>query len=143
MAVIGYVPGVYDMFHIGHLNLLRHARDKCDVLIAGVVTDDYVRRVKGNDPVVPHDERRQIVAAIGYVDQVVEDDSTDKTQVWRQHRFDVLFKGDDWKGTAKGARLEESMAGLGVEVVYFPYTISTSSTLLRSFLSARVNSGAG
>lgn len=138
---IGYVPGVFDMFHIGHLNILRQARAGCDYLVAGVVVDEVVEEVKNHSPVVPFDERVQIVSSIRHVDEVQPDTSPDKTVAWRARPFDVIFKGDDWRGTEKGRRLERSMAELGVEVVYFPYTVRTSSTLLRTYL-ATVTDGA-
>ena len=132
--IVGYVPGAWDMFHIGHLNILRRAREHCDFLIAGVVLDDVLEKVKGRRPVVPLAERMEIVGAMQCVDQVVEDVSSDKTVMWHQLHFDVLFKGDDWKGTPKGDRLEAGLGELGVRVVYFPYTVHTSSTLLRQYL---------
>lgn len=133
--VVGYVPGAWDMFHIGHLNILRRAREHCDFLIAGVVLDEVVVSAKGKQPVVPFEERLEIVAHISYVDQVVPDVSSDKLVMWQRVGFDVLFKGDDWKGTPKGTRLEAAMAGVGVRVVYFPYTVHTSSTMLRQLIS--------
>lgn len=136
MGVIGYVPGAWDMFHIGHLNILKRARENCDVLIAGVVTDEALVEMKGNSPIVPFEERLAIVAAIGIVDQVVADESSDKLKVWQQVHFDVLFKGDDWRGTAKGQRLEESLATVGASVHYFPYTLTTSSTELRRVITS-------
>jgi len=135
MTVVGYAPGVYDMFHIGHLNILRRAREHCDHLIAGVVEDDVVARIKGRPPVVPHEERMEVVRALDLVDEVVSDWSSDKFEMWQQLRYDVLFKGDDWKGSSKGQRLEADMRTLGVDVVYFPYTLHTSSTLLRSYIT--------
>ena len=117
---VGYVPGAFDMFHIGHLNILRRARERCDYLIAGVVTDEVALRAKNRLPAVPHDERLEIVRSISFVDEAVTDWSTDKVEMWRQLRFDVLFKGDDWKGTPKGDRLEASLAAVGVQVVYLP-----------------------
>jgi glycerol-3-phosphate cytidylyltransferase len=134
MGVVGYAPGVYDMFHIGHLNILRQAREYCDHLIAGVVEDDVVTRIKGRPPVVPHDERMEVVRALGLVDEVVSDWSSDKFEMWKQLRYDVLFKGDDWKGTEKGTRLERLLGEVGASVHYFPYTASTSSTDLRRLL---------
>jgi glycerol-3-phosphate cytidylyltransferase len=133
--VVGYVPGAWDMFHIGHLNILRRAREQCDHLIAGVVLDDVLLLAKGRMPVVPHSERMEIVGAMNCVDEVVTDSSSDKLVMWQQLRFDVLFKGDDWQGTPKGDQLETSMGGVGVRVVYFPYTVHTSSTLLRQYIS--------
>lgn len=137
MSTTGYVPGVYDMFHIGHLNILRRAREDCDVLIVGAVTDDVVERTKGKRPVVPLTERMEILASIGIVDRVVADDcGSDKMPMWQRLHFDVLFKGDDWKGTSKGDQLEASMTAVGARVVYFPYTETTSSTLLRDLITA-------
>lgn len=136
MSVIGYCPGVFDMFHVGHLNILRRAKTNCDFLIAGVVTDEVVELVKGQRPVVPLAERMEIVRALRVVDDVVADWSAEKIDIWRQVRFDMIFKGDDWRGTPKGDRLEASFAEVGVKVVYFPYTQNTSSTLLRELLTA-------
>src|SRR5436309_4028525 len=126
MTVIGYVPGAYDLFHVGHLNILRRARLDCDLLIAGVVTDETVVRAKGKPPVVPLAERLEIVASIACVDRAVVDTSTDKRVLWERLHFDVLFKGDDWKNTEKGRTLEAAMESVSVRVVYFPYTAHTS-----------------
>lgn len=131
----GYVPGAWDMFHIGHLNILLRARELCDRLIVGVVTDEELVRAKGRPPVVPLEERLDVVASLDIVDEVVVDYSTNKLDVWRRVGFEVLFKGDDWRGTAKGDRLETEMATVGVRVCYFPYTAHTSSTKLRALLS--------
>jgi glycerol-3-phosphate cytidylyltransferase len=139
--IIGYVPGAWDLFHVGHLNILKHARPHCDWLIAGVVTDDAVRRVKGHDPMIPLADRLEVVRAIRLVDEVVVDDSTDKAQMWHRLHFHVIFKGDDWEGTAKGDQLEASMTGLGVRVVYFPYTPYISSTELRRRLDLAMRPG--
>lgn len=137
MTVRGYVPGAWDMFHIGHLNLIMRARESCEVLIVGVVTDEELTRVKGRPPMVPLVERLEVVAAIDVVDQVVVDRGGNKTDVWRHTPFDVLFKGDDWLGTPKGRQLEADMAEVGVRVHYFPYTSHTSSTSLRSLVTHR------
>ena len=134
--VIGYAPGAYDLFHVGHLNLLRHAADNCDVLIAGVVSDEMLLLTKGRAPVVPLAERMEIVRSLRFVDAVHAEVVPDKIDTWRDVRFDVIFKGDDWRGTAKGDRLEHDFAAVGVEVRYFPYTMHTSSTMLRKALSA-------
>jgi len=131
---IGYAPGAYDLFHVGHLNLLRHARSACDHLIAGVVADDVLELTKGKRPVIPLEERLEIVRSIDVVDDVFVETQPDKLLTWRQCRFDVIIKGDDWRGTPKGERLERDFAEVGVEVVYFPYTVHTSSTLLRRAL---------
>lgn len=137
---VGYVPGVFDMFHIGHLNILRASRERCDRLIAGVVTDEVVETMKGYRPIVPLEERMEILRAVRYVDDVVVDTSADKREVWRDHRFDVLFKGDDWQHSERGERLERQMADVGVAVAYLPYTPHTSSTVLRQTLDRLLRS---
>ncbi|GAA2594776.1 adenylyltransferase/cytidyltransferase family protein [Streptomyces axinellae] len=131
---VGYAPGAYDLFHVGHLNLLRHARAHCDYLVAGVVSDEMAERAKGRPPVIPLVERLQIVRSIRFVDGAFVETVPDKLETWQQVRFDVLFKGDDWRGTPKGDRLEADFRTVGVEVVYFPYTVHTSSTQLRRVL---------
>ena len=138
--IVGYAPGAYDMFHVGHLNILRQAKQHCDHLIAGVVSDEMCELTKGKTPVVPLAERMEIVSHISFVDEVVAEVVRDKVETWRSVQFDVLFKGDDWRGTAKGLKLERDFAELGVEIVYFPYTIHTSSTLLRRALDGMVGS---
>jgi glycerol-3-phosphate cytidylyltransferase len=134
---VGYCPGVYDMFHVGHLNILRRARLGCDRLIVGVVTDEVVEQIKGQPPIVPLVERMEIVQAIRFVDEVVPDNTIEKFDMWHGLQFDVIFKGDDWKGTPKGERMEAAFAEVGVAVVYFPYTPDTSSTLLRQLVTGR------
>ncbi|MCX4722502.1 adenylyltransferase/cytidyltransferase family protein [Streptomyces sp. NPDC090052] len=131
---VGYAPGAYDLFHIGHLNILRHARSQCDYLVAGVVSDEMAERAKGRRPMIPLVERLEIVRSVKYVDAAFVETVADKVETWRQVRFDVLFKGDDWRGTAKGEKLERDFAAVGVEIVYFPYTVHTSSTQLRRAL---------
>ena len=132
--VVGYVPGVFDLFHIGHLNILKRSRERCDVLVAGVVTDDACAAMKGHRPIVPFPERIEIVAANRYVDEVIADESADKRLAWAQRPFDVIFKGSDWAGTDRGTRLEAQMAEIGARVEYLPYTEHTSSTKLRETL---------
>jgi len=134
MTVVGYAPGAWDLFHVGHLNVLRHAKGRCDYLVAGVVDDDMLELAKGRRPVVPVIERAEIVRHIAFVDEVFIETQPDKIETWRQRPFDVFFKGDDWKGTEKGLELERRFADVGVEVMYFPYTVHTSSTALRRTL---------
>lgn len=136
MQRIGYAAGAFDLFHIGHLNLLRHAKQQCDVLVAGVVSDEMLRLVKGIEPFIPTHERAEIVRHISFVDKVFVEDAPDKIDAWRQVGFTHFFKGDDWRGTEKGLRLEREFATVGVEVVYFPYTAHTSSSALRRALTA-------
>ena len=128
--IIGYTTGVFDMFHIGHLNLIRRARENCDRLIVGVSTDDVVVQYKGHSPIVPFAERVEIVKAIRWVDEVVPQESMDKFVAWEKLRFNRLFHGNDWKGSAMYNEVEAKLRSVGVEVVYFPYTQGTSSTLL-------------
>ena len=134
MIRIGYAPGAFDLFHVGHLNLLRNARSRCDYLIAGVVSDDMLKLNKGITPVVSLEERLEIVRSIGFVDKAVAEDVPYKIDMWHELQFDVLFKGDDWKGTEKGTWLDRDFAAVGVEVVYLPRMPNTSSTALRAAL---------
>lgn len=133
---IGYAAGAFDLFHVGHLNLLRHAKQQCDILVAGVVDDDMLRSVKGIEPVIPTAERAEIVRHIDVVDDVHIETTPSKMDAWRDVGFTHFFKGDDWRGTEKGLRLEKDFAQVGVEVVYFPYTAHTSSTALRRALDS-------
>lgn len=135
MYDVGYTSGVFDMFHVGHLNLLRRARNYCRHLVVGVASDEYTERLKGRPAVVPCDERLEIISALKIVDEVVVDRSEDKTAAWQHRPFDAIFKGNDWQGTPKGYRLEHAMGEVGADVVYFPYTLHTSSTMLREYLS--------
>lgn len=133
---VGYAAGGFDLFHVGHLNILKHAKSQCDYLIAGVVSDEMLELTKGINPVVPLLERLEIVRHISFVDEAVAEVVEDKMETWRQLRFDVFFKGDDWRGTLRGTRLEQELAAVGVDVIYFPYTVNTSSTKLRRALDA-------
>ncbi|SRR5258706_10835794 len=134
MIRVGYAAGAFDLFHVGHLNLLRNARSRCDYLIAGVVSDEMLKLTKGITPVVSLPERLEIVRNISCVDRAVGEVLPAKIDTWRELRFNVFFKGDDWKGTDKGDRVERDFAEVGVEVVYFPRVGSTSSTALRTAL---------
>ena len=114
--------------------MLRRAREHCEYLIAGVVADEVLIRHKGVAPVIPLAERLEIVRNVRFVDAAVPALTNDKVDIWKDLRFNVLFKGNDWQGTEKGNKLERDFAALGVEVVYFPYTLSTSSSALRRTL---------
>lgn len=129
--ITGYAAGAFDLFHVGHLNILRQAKSRCDYLIAGVVSDERLLQTKGKRPVIPESERLDIVSSIGFVDEAVLDFHPNRLLTWEDVRFDVFFKGDDWKGTHEGKGLEELFATVGVRVEYFPYTVHTSSTKLR------------
>lgn len=130
---IGYTTGVFDLFHIGHLNLLRKAKSQCDYLIVGVSTDELVS-YKGKRSVIPFEERKEIVSAIKYVDEVVTQLEMDKLGAWKKYHFNVMFVGDDWKGTEKWNKIEKELKEVGAEVIYFPYTKGTSSTLINETL---------
>ena len=130
---IGYTTGVFDLFHIGHLNLLRNARALCDKLVVGVTTDELVS-YKHKRSVIPFAERFELVRACRYVDAVVPQESLDKFAAWEKLRFDVLFVGDDWFKHERWQEIERRFAEVGVKVVYFPYTKGTSSTLINEVL---------
>lgn len=138
--VIGYTTGVYDLFHIGHLNLLRKAKEQCDHLIVGVSTDDLVM-YKNKRAVIPFEERIEIVRAIKYVDEAVAQVNMNKMEAWEKLHFNVMFVGDDWKGTPKWDAYEKQFAEVGVKIVYFPYTKGTSSTLINETLIKLRNNG--
>lgn len=133
--IVGYTTGVYDLFHIGHVNVLRHAAELCDRLVVGVTTDELSLARKGKTPVIPFEERVAIVSSLRFVDEVVPQTSMNKHEAWDAIRFDRMFVGDDWKGTDAWKSLEQEFAPLGVEIVYLPYTQHTSSTLLRDVLA--------
>ena len=132
-GIIGYTTGVFDLFHIGHLNLLRRAKEKCDYLIVGVTVDELVA-YKGKHPVIPFEERIEIVRAIRYVDEAVAQTTMDKMQAWEKYHFQRMFVGDDWKNTEKWNNYERQFQKVGVEIIYFPYTKTTSSTLINQTL---------
>lgn len=131
---VGYTTGVYDLFHVGHLNLLRRAKEKCDYLIVGISTDECVESYKHRTPVIPYEDRKAIVEAIKYVDKVVPQETMDKYSAWKKYHYNVLFHGDDWKGSSMYNEIEEKLKAHGVEFVYFPYTKGISTTKLRVIL---------
>ena len=135
---VGYTTGVFDLFHIGHLNLLRRAKEQCDYLIVGVSTDELVQEYKNKKPVIPYEERIQIVEAIKYVDEVVPQVNRDKIEEYKRIHFDVMFVGDDWKGNPLFEQVERELAQYGSTVVYLPYIRTTSSTLLTQVLKTLV-----
>lgn len=128
---IGYTTGVFDMFHIGHLNILKNAKEQCDYLIVGVSTDELVYAVKNKKTIIPFEERVEIVKAIKYVDQVVPQINKDKIAAYGEYHFDVMFVGDDWKNSELFNEVEKKLKKYNVDVIYFPYTKGISSTLLR------------
>lgn len=128
--IIGYTTGVYDMFHIGHLNIIKQARKQCDYLIVGVSTDELVLKEKSKIPVIPFEERVAIVEAIKYVDKVIPQYNKNKFEVWEQFHFNKMFVGSDWKGTNVWNNYEKEFIPLGVKIIYIPHTDGISSTEL-------------
>jgi len=131
--IIGYTTGVYDLFHIGHLNILKNAKSMCDKLIVGVSTDDLVS-YKHKRAVIPFSERIEIVRSIKYVDEAIAQEDMDKFSAWEKLKFNIMFVGDDWKNTEKWNQYENQFKSVGVKIVYFPYTKGTSSTILNATL---------
>ena len=132
---IGYTTGVYDLFHIGHLNLLKNAKGMCDKLIVGVTVDELVA-YKGKQSMIPFEDRIEIVRSIKYVDAAVPQYDMDKLSACKKLGADILFVGDDWYGTEKWRQYEEEFAREGIRIVYFPYTKGISSTQITKALNA-------
>ena len=123
--IVGYTTGVFDLFHIGHLNIIRRAKEKCDKLIVGVTTDELLQVYKNKSPIIPFEERISIVKSIKYVDEVVPQEDMDKMSHWEKLKFNVVFVGDDWQNTDKWNKIESDFNDVGVAVVYSPYTKGT------------------
>lgn len=134
--IVGYTTGVFDLFHIGHLNLLKHARGICDKLIVGVSTDELVKQYKDKVPHIPYEDRAEIVRNLRCVDVVVPQDSMDKLDVWKRLKFDVMLVGDDWYGQEKWKEYENQFADVGVRVIYFPRTPGISTTARKERLNS-------
>lgn len=132
--VIGYTTGVFDLFHIGHLNILKKAKENCDYLIVGVTTDEEAYRLKKKKPIIDFNERIEIVKSVRYVDEVYAEKDSDKLKAWETLNFNIIFKGSDWKGSKKWNNYEIEFNKRNVEVMYFTYTEGTSSTYLKSVL---------
>lgn len=133
--IIGYTTGVFDLFHKGHLNILKKAKEHCDYLIVGVSTDELVFEYKNKKPVIPFDDRAEIVKSIRYVDKVVPQTNMDKFSAWQKLKFNILFHGNDWKGSKMYTEVEQKLQDVGVEIMYFDYTKDVSSTTLREKLN--------
>ena len=127
---MGFTAGVFDLFHVGHLNLLRQARERCDMLIVGVTTDDLAENAKGVRPIVPFLERMTIVQSVRHVDRAVPQTTMDKLETWQVLKFDVLFVGDNMRDQGNWKVLEKTMATVGVDVIYLPATHGRSGELL-------------
>lgn len=135
---VGYTAGVYDLFHIGHLNILKRAKEQCEYLIVAVSTDELVKKYKNKTPIIPYEERKSIIEAIRYVDRVVPQENRDKIEAFEKLGFDVMFVGDDWKGNEVFLKVDEHMKNNGAHgVVYLPHTDGISSTQLRENLKSK------
>ena len=139
---IGYTCGVYDLFHVGHLNLFERCKRECDYLIVGICSDEYVRVFKHKDPVINEQDRMHIVGALKCVDEVAIiniEETVDKMLAWNKFHFNVLFSGDDWKGTERFLATERDFKehGIDVEMVFFSYTQGVSTTQIKNELKAK------
>ncbi|MFJ7728162.1 adenylyltransferase/cytidyltransferase family protein [Neobacillus sp. NPDC097160] len=128
---IGYTTGVFDLFHVGHLNILKKAKEHCEYLIVGVSTDELVMSYKNKKTVIPFHERMEIIEGIKYVDMVIPQTNRDKFSAWEILKFDAMFVGDDWKGNHLFNEVERKFNEVGVEIIYFPYTAGVSTTLVK------------
>ncbi len=132
---IGYTTGVYDMFHIGHLNIIKRAKEQCEYLIVGVTTDELCEKRKNKRPIICEEERVEIVSSIRYVDKVVLQNDMDKLSVVKKYNVNAVFVGSDWQGTPSWNKYEEEFASEGCSVVYLSHTDGISSTILRERLN--------
>ena len=131
---MGYTTGVFDMFHVGHLNILKRAKEQCDYLIVGVSTDELVKSYKNKTPIIPYEDRIAIVEAIRFVDEAIPQTSMDKLEAWKQLHFDALFHGSDWQNSELYKKIVDDLQKVGAEVVFFPHTQGVSSTMLTEVL---------
>ena len=132
--VIGYTTGVFDMFHIGHLNILKRAKSFCDKLIVGVTTDDFMKKYKNKQPVIPFNQRMEIVQSIKYVDLAIPQNNHDKFDAYKRLKFDIILVGDDWFGTQKWNQFEKEFESTNVKFIYLDRTENISSSKLRNKL---------
>jgi len=134
--VIGYTTGVYDLFHVGHVKLLKNAKGLCDYLIVGCTIDELVNQRKDKNPIIPFEERVEILKSIKYVNSVVPQDTMNKIEAWERYKFDIMFVGDDWKDSPQWNVIENQFKELGVKIIYFPYTKGTSSTKINKIIDS-------
>lgn len=128
--IIGYTTGVFDLFHIGHLNIIKKAKELCNFLVVGVSTDELVELEKHKTPFIPFSERMQIVESIKYVDKVVPQYNKNKMEAWERIKFNRMFVGSDWQGSPQWQSYEDQFSKIGVEIIYLPHTDGISSTIL-------------
>lgn len=130
----GYTVGTFDMFHVGHLNLVRQAKEYCEYLIVGIHSDEWVMHCKNRPTIIQYEDRADIVGSIRYVDEVVKNETRSKVEAWENYQFDVAFIGDDWKGTDVWNKIEAELNAVGCDVIYIPYTQGISTTQIRQKL---------
>ena len=133
--ITGYTSGVFDLFHIGHLNILKNAKSVCDKLIVGVTTDEFCIKYKNKKPTIPFNNRFEIVESIKYSDLVIPQKNHNKMDIWEKHKFNIMICGNDWEGTDKWNIYEKQFADLGVKIIYFPRTIGISSTKILEIIN--------
>lgn len=134
---VGYLAGVFDLYHIGHLNLIRRSKERCDYLIVGVLSDELVIKFKKNPPYIPFSERKEILESVRYVDEVVKvtEENHEKMKAWNQYHFDCLFSGDDYSGNPYWVEDQQTLQSVGSNIEFFPYTKSTSSTMIKALIA--------
>ena len=133
--IIGYTIGVFDLFHIGHLNIIKESKKKCDYLIVAVSNDKLAFKLKKKKPVIPFKERIEIIKSLKYVDRAVEEKVDDKTKVKNKYKINIIFKGDDWKNTRKWNQLEKDLKKQNIKIIFIKYTKKTSSSLIKKILN--------
>ena len=136
---IGYTTGVFDLFHIGHLRIIQRAKERCQHLIVGVSTDEIVESYKKSKPIIPFEERFEIIGALNCVDQVVAQDNFDKIHAWEKYKFDVHFHGNDWENSKEYNKIQKEFKKRGVDNVFFPYTKGTSTSALKKHIYEVLN----
>ena len=137
---VGYLAGVFDLFHVGHLNLIKRAKERCEYLIVGALTDELVIQFKKNPPYISFEERKQILEAIRYVDEVVavDEENHEKMKAWNKYHFDCLFSGDDYSGNPYWIEDQKALQNVGSNIEFFPYTKSTSSTMIKAAIGKAI-----
>ena len=136
--IVGYTTGVFDLFHVGHLNILEKAANECDYLIVGVTARETVKKYKGKYPITSLEDRMAIVRAIKYVDKVVIQENMDKVKAWEKYKYDVLFHGNDWENSPMYNEIKSKLSVLGVKLKFFKYTERTSTSSLKSKIYSEV-----
>lgn len=128
---VGYIVGAFDLFHIGHVNILKRARSMCDYLIVGLATDGWMKEYKNKTPIISFGQRKEILLSCKFIDSVVPQEDFDDFKAWEKLKFNIMFVGDDWKNTKRFEELENKFHSVGVKIIYFPYTKEISTTMIK------------